>query len=289
MDNFEQGRKRAAYSQNFIRDARLVKKLVMQSSINKDDIVVEIGAGNGIITNQLSLVCGEVIALEKDQNLYRKLVERFRDYKNVKCVLADFLTYELPDKEYKIFSNIPFSSSADIVKKITTSKNPPVEAYLIVQYEFAKKYIGKPIAKINSQISILLKPWFDISLFYKFRREDFYPKPGVDTVMIKIQKIEEPLIKSVDIYRDFVVYAFTQFRSNIAESLSQIMSKRQIENLDFYHKAKPSELHFLNWVDIFNSFIVSSSENQKKKIQGFYARQLKQQSLLQKRPRIKKI
>ncbi len=281
-------RKRASYSQNFIRDARLVRKLILQSSLNQDDTIIEIGAGNGIITAQLARECKHVLALEKDPNLHKKLVERFKDTLNVECILADFLTFELPASSYKIFSNIPFSSSADIVKKITMSKNPPDESYLITQYEFSKKYVGKPIAKTNSQISILLKPWFDFSVFYKFRRGDFYPRPGVDTVMIKVTRINPPLVDFIHIntYRDFIVYAFNQFRANIVESLSTIINKEDLIQLNFFHESKPSELHFTNWLDIFNLFLEKSTPQQKRKINGAYVTQLQQQQLLEKRTRV---
>lgn len=84
-------RKRIAYSQNFLWNKGLVAALVSNSSLKEDDIVYEIGAGQGIITEALVKRCKKVVAFEIDENLYRKLNERFKNMPNVEFRLGDFL------------------------------------------------------------------------------------------------------------------------------------------------------------------------------------------------------
>ena len=100
-------------AQNFLRDPRLVRRLVNMSSITRADTVYEIGPGRGIITAELSRTAREVIAVEKDRSLARHLRESFRARKNVRIVEGDFLRLTLPrDDDYKVFASIPTSARA---------------------------------------------------------------------------------------------------------------------------------------------------------------------------------
>lgn len=104
-------------SQNFLVDKNLVRNLIQKSQLNKNDIVVEIGPGKGIITNLLAEQVGNVIAIEYDENLYKALVSQ-NQFDNIEYVYDDFLKYHLPrNQKYKVFSNIPFQITADIIKK----------------------------------------------------------------------------------------------------------------------------------------------------------------------------
>ena len=114
---------------------------------------------------------------------------------------------------------------------LTQALNPPDDCYLIVQKEAAKKFIGKPYDVKNSQMAILLKPWFDLEVFHEFKSDDFFPKPQVETVLLRIKKLDKPFIKNGDKFKDFVVYAFNQFQPNIVEGLAGIFEKETLFNL----------------------------------------------------------
>lgn len=281
-------RKRIAYSQNFLKDNGLISALIERSSIDKDDIVYEIGAGQGIITEELLKRSSQVVAFEIDSNLCTKLLQRFQDQHNLELKRGDFLNYALPNQDYKIFSNIPFNITSAIVKKITQESNPPKDAYLIVQKEAAKKFVGKPYDNKNSQLAVLLKPWFEISVAYEFNRNDFFPKPSVDTVLIRIKLIEKSIVdlKARRQYEDFVTYAFNQFRPNIKEGLSKVLGNQVIvrlaSELKFSPNSKPSELRFEDWIGLFDFFLNKLDRNHQDIVSGAYASQLKQQSQLEK-------
>lgn len=111
--------KNLGYSQNFLVNKKLVERLISKSNIDVTDYVIEIGPGKGIITDVLSQHAGEVVAVEYDQELYNNLV-RYHSHDNVTYIFGDFLKYKLPlNRRYKIFSNIPFQITADIIRKLT--------------------------------------------------------------------------------------------------------------------------------------------------------------------------
>jgi 23S rRNA (adenine-N6)-dimethyltransferase len=97
-------------SQNFIKYRGLVTELIQAADINSDDLIVEIGGGKGIITQELAKVGKKVITIEKDSELAESLREKFVDNPKVEVINQDFLNYHLPTLPYLIFANIPFSS-----------------------------------------------------------------------------------------------------------------------------------------------------------------------------------
>src|ERR1041384_1142746 len=105
-----------SFAQNFLQSARLVRRIVAMSTIGPSDVVYEIGPGNGIITAALARVASQVIAIEKDPELVRRLRERFRLLDNVEIVERDFLSYSFRSA-YKVFANIPYNRTAQIVRK----------------------------------------------------------------------------------------------------------------------------------------------------------------------------
>ena len=86
-------RKRIKLAQNFFRDRRLVASIVLASSLGKDDVVYEIGPGEGIITRELIKRVGKVVVVEKDAALTARLCDKFRDKDNIEIHEGDFLKY----------------------------------------------------------------------------------------------------------------------------------------------------------------------------------------------------
>lgn len=278
-------RNRIKYSQNFLKDSNLVENLLSRSSIGENDVVFEIGAGQGIITQQLVKKANKVIAFEIDSNLSQKLKVRFPNKDTVEIINQDFLQYELPKYEYKVFSNIPFNLTASIIKKLAFSNNPPADSYLIVQKEAAQKFVGKPIITNNSLVSILIQSHFEFSMFHEFRKDDFFPRPMVDTVMVRLFRTETPKISTEEtsLFYDFVTFGFNQFEPNILKGLSKVMNANAINEVanrkHFSVSVKPSQLDVNNWVDLFEKFNLVGN---KSKVLGSYKRLLVQQSTLEK-------
>lgn len=207
--------RRRLHSPNFLAKRKLARKLISDSHIGKPDLVVEIGPGKGRMTRELLNCAGRVIAIEIDRNLCSLLRQRFKFFKNFEIVNSDFLRFRLPSEPYKVFSNIPFAITSDIVRKLTQDKYLK-EAYLVIQKEAAKKFIGMPYAKTNSLISVHLKPWFDISVAWKFKRFDFEPMPRVDCVLVRIKRRDVALIPNLQKrrYERFMKYYYDRNKAS---------------------------------------------------------------------------
>jgi 23S rRNA (adenine-N6)-dimethyltransferase len=249
--------KQAALAQNFLRSPKLVRSLLETSSIGAEDIVYEIGPGRGIITAELARLAGKVIAIEKDPGLVWSLCLRFRDLGSVKVIAGDFLRYRVPERDYKIFANIPYNLTADIVRKILYAAPVPAEAYLIMQKDAAEKFAGCPR---ETQFSVLAKPLFDIRILRHLRRTDFEPVPGVDSVLLQIKQRPAALIRREDafLYRRFVHYGFGTWKRSLKLTFKPIFTypqwKRLSKDLHFPLDVIPSRLTFEQWLGLFECF-----------------------------------
>ncbi len=211
-------------SQNYLTSSKTIKILLNKTSIAASDHVIEIGPGKGHITRMLHQNCRKVTAVELDEKLYRNLLEKFRGVENLSLYHQDFMQWRLPSaKSYKVFANIPFSHTTDILRKLTESKNPPVEAWLTMEKGAAMRFMGKPYETLRS---LMIKPVFDLKIIYHFRREDFHPKPGVDVVLLHLKKKAQPDVLPTE-WRDYKYFVSNALRNNCAE-LRRMFTKRQL-------------------------------------------------------------
>ncbi len=199
------------HAQHFLRSPRLVAELVGHSNIRKNDVVYDLGAGSGVIASVLANRCKKVIAVEVEPTALRNLRKNLGNVLNVNIVVQDILTLEIPEDRYKIFSNIPFSESAAIVRKFTEADNPPIAMYLIAQKQFARKLVPSD-QHFTAQLGAQLAPRFTARIRKPLRKTDFTPPPGVDTVLLELKLREELLLPAERLpqYREFVARCFAE-------------------------------------------------------------------------------
>lgn len=258
--------KRKLLSQNFFKDPALVSTIVSDASLGRNDIVVEIGPGNGIITRELAKVCHKVVAIEKASHLCRQLKVDFKDMPNVELHNKDFLRFEIRYPRYKVFSNIPYGITADTVNKLLYGKNPPIEAFLVMQKEAAQKFCGAPR---ETEYAVLIKPWFALDIIREFRRTDFVPVPNVDSLLLRIKKRDHPLVseENANLYRWFVRYGFEAWKKSLKIAFKPIFTyaqwKRLSRDLHFPLKATPRQLIFEQWLGLFEYFLLGVPDSKK--------------------------
>ncbi|MBN1778051.1 MAG: rRNA adenine N(6)-methyltransferase family protein [Clostridiales bacterium] len=169
-------------SQHFLTNGRLLSRIVSLSTINQNDAVLEIGTGKGHLAGVLAGRCKTLYTIEIDPKLYRQARRRLQAYSNISLRCGDFLKSAPPrNKPYKVFANIPFSITAQIIRKLSSACNPPLEMWLVMDKGAAKYCLGSPRETL---LSLLLKPKWNMRIAYYFRREDFHPSPPVDTVLV---------------------------------------------------------------------------------------------------------
>ena len=231
------------YSQHFLRGPRLVAELIGHSNIRKNDIVYDLGAGSGVIASVLANKCKKVVAVENEPEALKKLRTNLGNILNVDIVEQDILKLKIPDGRYKIFSNIPFSESAAIVRKFTEADNPPIATYLIAQKQFARKLVPSD-QHFTAQLGAQIGPMFTARIRKPLRKTDFTPPPNVDTVLLEIKLREELLLAEsvMPEYREYVARCFAE---------QKFFARQPREKAGISSEKIPSQLSIEQWVKLY--------------------------------------
>ena len=177
-------------SQHFLRSPKLAGFLIGHSNIKKRDIVIDIGAGSGVITTALAKRCSRVIAVEPDAETAALLRNNVGQLENVEIIQRDFLEMELPNGPYKIFANPPFHLSSAILHKLDESPNPPEAIYLILQKQFALKLLNNDrhyTSQLGKQLFVHYAPRIRLPL----KPHYFTPPPAVPTVLLELKRRQD--------------------------------------------------------------------------------------------------
>lgn len=271
------------YSQNYIQSAGLVEKLLSRSDIHPGDRVLDIGAGKGAITQALLRLGCRVTAIELDRGNMAYLKKQFGNDSRCTLLPGDFLSLHLPEKNYKIFSNIPFFITADVLRKITQAPNPPSDAYLVLQRQAALKCCGTAETTLKS---LLLKPRFQMEILYRFSREDFRPRPHVDIVLFRIRKRAPGELprRDYESYREFVCYCFLHHQT-YAEKIFTHRQRKELGKRHGIWDFRVSSLTYEEWLQLFHCYLQYADPYRKSLVEGSYRQYLKQEAGLQKQYR----
>lgn len=241
-------------SQNFLTSQKILKRIVRLSTITNQDTVLEIGTGKGHLTRVLSHQCKHLLSIELDQKLYAYAKQKLSDIPNLSLIHGDFLTYSLPSNgDYKVFANIPYFITTDIIRKLAEADNPPSSAWLVVEKRAAKRFMGQPKESLRS---VLLKTNWQLDIVYYFQREDFHPKPSVDSVLLQLTKKDYPDVDAKD-FADFAYFMKHSLHYGLFRKKS-LLSKKQISTALRLAKLPPIPqsglVLYIQWLCLFRCY-----------------------------------
>jgi len=263
---------RTNFSQNFLKSSSLVEKLIRQTSIGPEDTVYDIGAGQGIISENLVKVVKQVVAIEPDAKYSQILKDKFQDVSNINIIPADFLKLDLPSKPFKVFSNIPFNITAEILSKLCFTQSGFTEGYFVMEY----KATTKPM------FSVLLNNVAKSRIVFDFEKTDYTPSPSVDTVLFHIE-MKKPIMENIELFNDFIAFAFLQWQPTMEKVLQKIFTKPQvfrlIKDLKIEKSGTQKDITFSTWRALFN-FYEKNQQIIPTKVKGSHKEQLQLQAKL---------
>ena len=253
--------------QNFLRDNKIIGKIIQAANLQPDDFVIEIGPGEGVLTEALSKKAGRILAIEIDKNLIPVLRKKFAFNKKVQVIHDDILkinlikfakSYNLKTRSYKIVANIPYYITSPIIRMFLEFAIPPQEMILMVQKEVAERIVAKP-----GQMSILavsIQFFGQPELVRTVTKQSFWPKPEVDSAILKITPYQK-LPYDVDDIRFFfrmVKAGFGEKRKQLHNSLGgglhleDTVVRNLLAGSGIDPKARAQELSVERWVKLYH-------------------------------------
>jgi 16S rRNA (adenine1518-N6/adenine1519-N6)-dimethyltransferase len=204
-------------SQNFLVDEKILNKMISYASLNAEDIVLEIGAGFGFLTELISKLVKKVIAVEVDSKIARILQERLVSYDNVSILKEDIIKVKKPFFN-KVVSSPPYHISSPLLFWLLRKKFK--SAVLTFQEEFAKKLVSTPNSKDYCKLSVLVFYYFKVELKDKISKDGFFPQPKVDSMIVRLIPRPPPFyVKNEEILREVTHVIFTQKNKKLRKAI----------------------------------------------------------------------
>jgi len=185
--------------QNFLVEPHFAELLVDALDVSPGDLVVEVGAGLGALTEQLLGAGVELILVEKDRRLFRALKDRFKKHPQVKqMVLSDVLDLSIRDltlKSVTVAGNLPYSISGPFLEWLARQSKQIQTAVLTLQREVAERAAADGGSKSFGSVSVLVQSCFETQILTKVSPKAFYPQPKITSSILKLTSRKQPLVK----------------------------------------------------------------------------------------------
>lgn len=218
--------------QHFLVDKEILKQIITSASLSKEDIVLEIGAGIGILTTQLVPLVSKIIAIEIDTNLINILKQELAVYTNVVLIKDDILKVNwgqilqfpiqgLPPK-IKVIANLPYYIVTPVILHLLQAKEFFSTMILMVQKEVGDRILAKPGSKIYGALSVFVQYHTQVRLVCEVNKRCFFPQPKVNSLVLKLDVLKSPVIsvKDEQFFFQVVRSAFSKRRKMLINAIS---------------------------------------------------------------------
>lgn len=248
------------YGQNYLITDAPVNKMIKAARINKEDTIIEIGPGFGILTLALTKKAGKVIAFEIEKKLENYWVENKTE--NLEIIYGNVLN-KIQDttnkiQNYKVVANLPYQITSNILRTLLELENPPESMTVMVQKEVADRICTQPGEM--SILSVSVQYFGEPKIITKVPRGCFWPSPKVDSAVlhIEIKKSKNEGVKKTDTYLFFKVVraGFANKRKQLWRNLSDLLGidreklKNKIKAVTGNELIRAQELNIEQWKDL---------------------------------------
>lgn len=226
------------FGQNFLTDQNdILDKIMKVAGVTSEDVVLEIGPGEGALTELLLKEGKRVICIELDTDLEKILMKKFGDNPKFTLIMSDVLSVDfdkLIGEKVKVVANIPYYITSPIIKKLIENRQYVNEIFIMVQKEVAERICAKS-GKERSVLTLSVEYFGDSNYLFTIPRDFFTPAPNVDSAFMSINLREENLYEKEIIEEEFFKYvklAFSNKRKNILNNLSSLgIEKNELKAL----------------------------------------------------------
>ncbi len=237
---------RKKLGQSFLVDANTIKKIVASARISSDDVVIEIGAGIGVLTRDIAQIARQVIAVEIDPYLVNVLRDQLASCANVEIYSGDILKFDFSSISNKyntktnVIGNVPYHISSPVIFHLLSAR-PDINCFtLMLQKEVVQRLVSFPDNKNYGVPSVLLQMYAEVERLFDVPATCFYPRPKVESSIIQGTFLEKSHVELIDemFFSRVVKAAFAQRRKMLinnlknAKILEEFSDTELIEALD---------------------------------------------------------
>jgi 16S rRNA (adenine1518-N6/adenine1519-N6)-dimethyltransferase len=256
--------------QHYLIDEAILDATIAAAEIKEGELVVEIGAGPGILTSALAQAGADVLAIEFARDFCRLLQSEYHNWRNVHVLCddalrIDFAKLEKDSQPYaKMVANIPYQITNPLVRKILSPGSPIRTAVLMIQKEVADRLIAKPGSSDRGLLTIMVEYYGAIEKVTDVPASSFWPSPKVESSVVKItrqpdnQTTRQPDNEPAFFW--FVKQGLSSKRKTLINSLAAGLQKTKAETAAIVEEAqidplaRAEDLTLEQWLNLFSIY-----------------------------------
>ena len=249
LNNFKKIDYKKSLGQNFLYDTNLLKAIAKDGDVSKDDVVLEIGAGAGTLTEVLAQNSKKVISFEIDKSLISVLNERQKNNTNIEFHFQDFMDAKVEnlfDGKARVVANIPYYITTPIIFKLVEHIEKFKSILVLIQKEVAERFASTCGTKEYGITSVILQSIFDVTMPRVVRKECFTPSPKVDSALCKLVPHNKYPTLDFEGFKNFVHLSFSMRRKTLVNNLKNKYEKEKIiltlQKFGYAETVRPEEI-----------------------------------------------
>ena len=223
--------------QNFLVDDSVPKDIVLGAEVDENDLVIEIGPGVGTLTAQLLNKAKKVVAIELDNDLIPILTQEIGDNPKFTLIHNDALKVNFnevigEEKSVKLVANLPYYVTTPIIVKLLKEGYNFKSLTIMIQKEVAERINAEPGNKDYGALSLLVQYYCNTKIIRKVPPQCFIPRPKVDSIVIRLDRLNEPKVKveNEKLFFDIIRNSFNMRRKTLWNGVKNIgLSKENLE------------------------------------------------------------
>ncbi|MEO8665657.1 MAG: 16S rRNA (adenine(1518)-N(6)/adenine(1519)-N(6))-dimethyltransferase RsmA [Ignavibacteria bacterium] len=265
---YELYRPKKFLGQNFLTDENLAKKIVSSLNAGPEDIIIEIGPGQGVLTKHLLGLSQNFYAVEIDKFIFEKLGSQYGD--KINLIHKDFLKLDLEKdihsagRKIKIIGNIPYNITTEILFKLFDIPDRIELAVLMMQKEVAARLTAKPDTKDYGILAIQTQLNTSPKILFNVPPSAFFPKPKVVSSVVRFDfnKKNEGL-DDRKMFKELVRESFGQRRKTMKNSLTKFFERNDLSpgSIDFNFTRRPENVSINEFIKLTNDIQVFLTKN----------------------------
>jgi 16S rRNA (adenine1518-N6/adenine1519-N6)-dimethyltransferase len=213
------------FGQNFITDENLLLSIVEKSGVDENSTVIEIGCGAGTLTRAIAKRAKQVYAYEIDTKLQPVLAQTLAGVDNAEVIFKDFLKIRLDELEktlppYRVVANLPYYITTPLIMQFIEHSNKCLSLTIMVQEEVADRLCALPNTPEYGAITANIALRGECKIVKRVKREMFYPRPNVDSAVVRIDIVDDRIaVSDKALYKKVVQCAFSSRRKTLENNL----------------------------------------------------------------------
>lgn len=264
-------RPRKQFGQHWLKNQKVLDQIIISAQLNNLDRVLEIGPGLGVLTERIFPYVEKLLAVEIDRDLCKKLVVKYGKIDNFLLLEGDFLELNLPEmlqsfpnfNNYnKVVANIPYNITGPIIEKLLGRISKPAEKplesiVLLVQKEVGDRLVAIPNNKVYGALTVKVQYLADCEIVCDVPARDFYPRPKVDSVVVKItpRNVENPA-HNPKFLDSLIKQGFASRRKMLKNNLKPVIEPEKLTEilteLNINDQARAENLSLREWINLSN-------------------------------------